>query len=77
MAMSVVGLSKSAGTRRDGEGGSGSEKRVAPQNRLSGRHAGHVLRVEKGSRAVKGLQRHSAGCTARKGTESRAVHTWE
>jgi hypothetical protein len=38
---------------------------VAPQNDPSGKHAGHVLRVEKGNRAVKALQRHSAGCTQR------------
>jgi hypothetical protein len=37
----------------------------APLHSLSGKHAGHVRRVEKGSRAVKALQRQHAGCTAR------------
>ena len=49
-------------------GGCGTKREkglVAPKKRRSGRHAGHVLWVEKGNRAVKGLQQPWAGCTGR------------
>jgi hypothetical protein len=74
-ARSVVGLS---GRAVEGEGEGGREKSRRAQKRRSGRHAGHVLpAVEKGTRAVKGLQQPCAGCTGHQGTESRAVHTSE
>lgn len=38
---------------------------VAPRSGWPGRHAGHVLRLEKGSRAVKGLQQHTTGSPGR------------
>jgi hypothetical protein len=60
MARSVDGLGRGADALVPAE-----EKRESRPRIISlGGHAGHVLRVEKGNRAVKGLQRHSAGCTA-------------
>jgi hypothetical protein len=41
---------------------------VAPRFGWPGSRAGHVLLLEKGSRAVKGLQRHRAGGTMRWGS---------
>jgi hypothetical protein len=60
MVRSVDGLGRGADALVPAE-----EKRESRPRIISlGGHAGHVLRVEKGNRAVKGLQRHSAGCTA-------------
>lgn len=55
------------GKRRREAGAEKKGKRDSsrPKKRRSGRHAGHVLRVEKGNRAVKGLQRPCVGCTGR------------
>jgi hypothetical protein len=75
--MSVVVVGRSANAQEKGEGGGGSEKPCRRAAAPSGWHAGHVLRVEKGSRAVKGLQRPCAGCTGREGPAGRTVHTCE
>jgi hypothetical protein len=73
---SVVGLGRSANAQRKGEGGRGSRK-AESRCRAIWQARCHVRRVEKGNRAVKGLQRPCAGCTGREGTAKRIVHTCE
>jgi hypothetical protein len=51
-------------SRKRADAGAGREAKrgvARPKSDESGRHAGHVLQIEKGNRAVKGLQRDCAG----------------
>jgi hypothetical protein len=73
MGRSVEELSEKAGAMVEAQ----KKGLVATQNNRSGRHAGHVLQVEKGNRAVKGLQRPIAGCTGRRRTGERSdTYLW-